>query len=181
MGPRRRFTSRQLASSTLATTWSYLANTGDRRLAGIGNVGLTAGQFSTYGYTTTPENFISGITETSDAAAVYPPAGTQTATYNTLNQLTNLGGQALTFDAVGNLTSDGQRTYTWDAENRLVGITYPGVAGKQTAFTYDGLGRRTTIASTPPGGGSAVTTSYLWCGSDICQARNAGNSTIRGY
>jgi RHS repeat-associated protein len=33
MGPRRRFTSRQRASSTLATTWSYLANTGDRRLA----------------------------------------------------------------------------------------------------------------------------------------------------
>jgi len=26
-----------------------------------------------------------------------------------------------------------------------------------------------------------VTTSYLWCGSDICQARNAGNAAIRGY
>jgi len=72
----------------------------------------------------------------------------------------------LTFDAVGNLTSDGQRTYSWDAENRLVGIVYPGVSGKQTAFSYDGLGRRTAIASTPAGGGSTVTTSYLWCGSD---------------
>jgi len=26
-----------------------------------------------------------------------------------------------------------------------------------------------------------VTTSYLWCGSDICQARNAGNASIRSY
>jgi len=63
----------------------------------------------------------------------------------------------------------------------LVGIAYPGVSGKVTAFTYDGLGRRVTIASTPAGGGSATTTSYLWCGSDICQARNASNATIKGY
>ncbi len=181
LGQTGQMTGRQLSASTLATTWSYLSNTGDRRLSGINNVGLTAGQFSTYAFTTTPENFIGDITETSDASAVYPAAGTQTATYNNLNQLTNLSGQALTFDAVGNLTSDGQRNYTWDAENRLIGITYPGVSGKATAFTYDGLGRRNSIASTPPGGGSAVTTSYLWCDEDICQARNASNSAIRSY
>src|SRR6185312_7489947 len=181
LGQTGQIASRQLASSTLATTWSYLDNTGDRRLAGIANTGLTAGQFSNFTYTTTPENFITGITESSDASAVYPALGSQTATYNTLNQLTNLSGQALTFDANGNLTADGQRTYAWDAENRLVGITYPGVSGKATAFTYDGLGRRATISSTPPGGGSATVTSYLWCGDDICQARNAGNTTIRSY
>ena len=181
LGQTGQIASRTLASSTLATSWSYLNNTGDRRLAGIANTGLTAGQFSNFTYTTTPENSISGITESSDASAVYPAAGSQTATYNTLNQLTNLSGQALTFDANGNLTSDGQRTYAWDAENRLVGITYPGVSGKATAFTYDGLGRRATISSTPPGGGSATVTSYLWCGDDICQARNAGNTTIRSY
>ena len=112
---------------------------------------------------------------------MFPGTLAQTASYNNLNQLTNLSGQALTFDAVGNLTSDGQRTYTWDAENRLLGIAYPGTPGKATAFTYDGLGRRVTIASTPAGGGSAVTTSYLWCGRDICQARNAGNSRTRSY
>lgn len=50
-----------------------------------------------------------------------------------------------------------------------------------TAFTYNGLSRRTAIASTPAGGGSATTTSYLWCGSSICQARNASNAPIRGY
>ena len=181
LGQTDQITSRQLASSTLATAWSYLTNTGDRRLAGIANTGLTAGQFSNFTYTTSPENFITGITESSDSSAVYPAAGSQTATYNTLNQLTNLSGQALTFDANGNLTADGQRTYAWDAENRLVGITYPGVSGKATAFTYDGLSRRATISSTPPGGGSATVTSYLWCGDDICQARNAVNTTIRSY
>ncbi len=181
LGQTDQITSRQLASSTLATTWSYLTNTGDRRLAGIANTGLTAGQFSNFAYTTSPENFITGITESSDVSAVYPAAGSQTATYNTLNQLTNLSGQALTFDANGNLTSDGQRTYAWDAENRLVGIGYPGVSGKATAFTYDGLGRRATISSTPAGGGTATVTSYLWCGDDICQARDAGNTTLRSY
>jgi len=181
LGQSGQIASRSLASSTLATTWSYLGNTGDRRLSGIANTGLTAGQFSTFTYTTTPENFITGIAESSDAPAVYPAAGSQTATYNTLNQLTNLSGQALTFDANGNLTADGQRTYAWDAENRLVGIGYPGVSGKATAFTYDGLGRRATISSTPAGGGSATITSYLWCGDDICQARDAGNTTTRSY
>ena len=181
LGQTGQITSRQLASSTLATTWSYLGNTDDRRLSGIDNVGLTSGHFSTFAYTTTPENFIGAITETSDATAVYPPAGSQTATYNNLNQLTNLSGQTLTYDAVGNLTSDGQRNYSWDAENRLVLITYPGQPGKQTAFTYDGLGRRRTITSTPPGGGSSITTAYLWCDEDICQARDGGNTPVRSY
>jgi RHS repeat-associated protein len=119
--------------------------------------------------------------ESSDTSAVYPGSLTQTAGYNNLNQLTNLSGQALTFDADGNLTSDGLRNYTWDAENRLIGITYPGQAGKATAFSYDGLSRRTAIASTPAGGGSAVTTSYIWCGARICQARNASNAVTREY
>ncbi|MBN9090210.1 MAG: hypothetical protein J0J01_25140, partial [Reyranella sp.] len=153
LGQTDQITSRQRASATLATTWSYLGNTGDRRLSGIANTGLTSGQFSNFTYTTTPENFITSITESSDAASVYPAAGSQAATYNSLNQLTNLSGQALTFDANGNLTADGQRSYAWDAENRLVGIGYPGVSGKATAFTYDGLGRRATVSSTPPGGG----------------------------
>jgi RHS repeat-associated protein len=181
LGQTGQITSRQLASSTLATTWSYLNNVGDRRLSGINNTGLSASHFSNFTFTTTPENFISGISESSDATAVYPATGSQTATYNNLNQLTNLSGQALTFDAVGNLTSDGQRNYAWDAENRLVSITYPGQPGKLTTFTYDGLDRRRTISSTPPGGGSATTTSYVWCDGAICQARDGSNATARGY
>jgi len=181
LGQTDQIATRTLASSPLATTWSYLDNTGDRRLAGIANTGLAAGQFSTFQFTTTPEDFITSITETSDAAIAYPAAGTQTATYDNLNQLTNLSGQALTRDANGNLTADGLRTYSWDAENRLVGIAYPGLPGKATAFAYDGLGRRTTISETPAGGGSIVTTSYIWCGQRVCQARDASNSPIRSY
>jgi RHS repeat-associated protein len=181
LGQTGQISQRQLASSTLATTWGYLPNSGDRRLASIDSTGLSAGQYSNYTYTTTPENFITAIGEISDASSVYPGSLTQSGAYNNLNQLTNLSGQTLTYDADGNLLSDGQRNYTWDAESRLVGISYPGQSGKLTAFSYDGLGRRTIIASTPVGGGSAVTTSYIWCGVRLCQARDASNSPTRGY
>ncbi|HXM70358.1 MAG TPA: peptidase C39, partial [Thermoanaerobaculia bacterium] len=167
LGQTGQITGRQLAGSSLATTWSYLTAYGDRRLAGISNVGLSTSQYSTYSYTTTPENFIAAIAETSGSATVYPSPGTQSASYNNVNALTNLSGQAFTYDAAGNLLSDGQRNYAWDAESRVVGITYPGLTGKATAFAYDGLGRRTAIASTPTGGGSAFTVSYIWCGSRL--------------
>ncbi|PKR89714.1 hypothetical protein CXZ10_07390 [Pleomorphomonas diazotrophica] len=169
------------AGATLQTAWSYLPNSGDRRLASIGNTGLTSGQYSNFAFDTTPENQITGITETSDAPAVYPAAGTQTATYNALNQLTDLSGQAFTYDANGNLTSDGTRNYTWDADNRLIGIAYPTTPGKATSFAYDGLGRRTTISHTPAGGGAAVATTYVWCGDRPCQARDASNQPQRAY
>jgi hypothetical protein len=97
------------AGSNLATSWSYLANSGDRRLAGISNAGLSASQFSNVQFTTTPENFISAIAETSDQPAAYPGTAAQTASYNNLNQLTNLSGQSLSYDLNGNLLSDGQR------------------------------------------------------------------------
>ncbi|RWA64665.1 RHS repeat-associated core domain-containing protein [Mesorhizobium sp.] len=180
LGQTGQITNRQLANSTLSTSWSYLSNSGDRRLAQISTVGLSVSQFSTYQYSTTPENLITAITETSDSSAAYPPAGSQTASYNNLNQLTNLSGQALSYDANGNLLSDGQRTYSWNAENRLINVTYPGQPGKATAFIYDGLGRRTVITSTPAGG-SATTTYYLWCGVSPCQSRNASNSPTRAY
>ncbi|MCC6471583.1 MAG: hypothetical protein IT563_24920 [Alphaproteobacteria bacterium] len=141
----------------------------------------TAGQYSNFQFATTPENIVASIAETSDSATVYPAAGAQTASYNNLNQLTNLSGQALTYDANGNLLSDGQRNYSWDAESRLVKITYPGQAGKQTDFVYDGLDRRTKITSTSTEGGSSVTMTYAWCGSRICQARNASNAVARSY
>ena len=126
-------------------------------------------------YNTDPD--LTNITETSDAASAYPTPFAQTATYNGLNQLTNLSGHTLTWDADGNVLSDGQRNYSWDAENRLIGITYP---GKQTAFAYNGFSQRAAITSTPAGG-SAVTTSYIWCGARPCQARNASNAVTREY
>jgi len=181
LGQTDQIVTRQLASSTVQTSWGYLPNSGDRRLASIGNTGYAAGQFSNYTFTTTPENFIHAITESSDSAAVFPAAGTQAASYNNLNELTTLAGQTRTYDANGNLTSDGQRNYSWDAEDRLVSITYPGQAGKLTTFGYDAQSRRVRISSTPAGGGSAVTTSFVWCGSAICQSRTAANAVKRQY
>ena len=60
-------------------------------MAQISNTGLVGIQSSVFAFATTPENFITGITETSDAATVYPATGSQSAVYNTLNQLTTLG------------------------------------------------------------------------------------------
>ena len=57
----------------------------------------------------------------------------------------------------------------------------PGVCRTNGVDRSSGLGRRTSIASTPAGGGSAVTTSYLWCNSRLCQARNAANAPTREY
>lgn len=154
-------------------TWGYLGNIGDRRLASINNDNLAQ-----YTVTTTPENLVTGVTVT--RPTTYPAAGTETASYNNLNQLTSLSGQALTYDADGNLLSDGTRNYTWDAENRLVGITFPAEPGQQVAFTYDGLGRRVEITSTPAGG-SPTTTTYTWCGFKPCVASNSNGTVARRY
>jgi RHS repeat-associated protein len=180
LGQTDQIVQRQLAGSSVATTWSYLPNIGDRRLAGINNVGLSAGQFSTFQFATLADGSIAAITETSDIADIYPGTGRQVASYNKLNQTAYVLDSVLRYDANGNLLSDGQRIYAWDAEDRLVGITYPGEPGKQTAFAYDGAGRRIAISSTPAGGPTA-TASYVWCNESLCQARNAGGATKRAY
>lgn len=183
LGQTNQIALRKLSGSgaTLQTAWSYLPNSGDRRLAGIDNTGLSSSQYSNFAFTTNAGNEITAITETSDTATVAPAVSTQTAAYNDLNQLTSLSGQAQTYDANGNLTSDGQRTYTWDAESRLVGIGYPAQPGKTTAFAYDGLGRRTQIVNTVAGGGSSTTRKFVWCGDRICQARDGAYNLTREY
>lgn len=180
LGQTDQTTSRQLAGSTLETSWSYLPNSGDRRLAGINNTGLSTSQYSNYTFTTTPYT-ITDTTEVNDSGSVYPTSYSQTASYNDLNQLTDLSGLSLTFDKNGNLLSDGERTYSWDAENRLISITYPTRPGKQTTFTYNALSQRVTVVSTPAGGGTSVTTSYIWCGSAPCQARDGTNAPTHEY
>jgi RHS repeat-associated protein len=186
LGQTDQIVSRQLGGSTLATAWSYLPNSGDRRLSEVSTTGLSSGEYSTFQYTTDAEAQITGTTQTSDAAPSYPAAGQQTAGFNNLNQITTLenpppSGQAYSYDADGNLLSDGTRDYSWDAENRLVGMTYPAHSGQATAFAYDGLGQRVTITDTPAGGGSPVATSYVWCGAGPCQARNSSNVVTREY
>lgn len=155
---------RSLDGSSLATTWSYLPNSGDRRLSGIANTGLASGQHTNFTFTTNVINQITSLTQSSDVSAATPTAASQTATFNALNQISSLNSQSVTYDANGNLTSDGTRTYTWDAENRLISVVTAGGSGQTLSFSYDGFGRCTTIATTPSGG-STVTASYLWCGS----------------
>ncbi len=182
LGQTGQITARSLTGSLLATSWGYLTGSGDRRLASVATTGLASGQSTGFAYTTNAEALITGTTQTTDGSAAYPAgAVAQTGAYSQLNQLTNLTGQHLTWDTDGNLLSDGVRTYSWDAENRLVAIAYTGVSGKATSLAYDGLGRRIQIASTPAGGGTATTTNYVWCGSQLCQARTAAGAEARGY
>jgi YD repeat-containing protein len=167
------------SGATLQTAWSYLPNSGDRRLAGINNTGLSASQYSNFAFATKSENEFTSITETTDGTEATPASVNQNASCNALNQLTNLSGQAQTYDANGNLLSDGQRSYAWDAENRLIAITYLSQSGKATNFVYDGVGRRTCIVSRPAGGGSSQTRNFVWCGDQICQARDASYALTR--
>ncbi|MGH7023082.1 MAG: hypothetical protein ACREEB_05755 [Caulobacteraceae bacterium] len=113
------------ALALLLLAVSSPASAHDRRLSGVSTSGLSLGQSTSFSFTTNASNFITRQVQTSDAIIAYPPGSlAQTASYNGLNQLSNLSGHALAYDAVGNLTSDGTRTYSWDAENRLVGIAF---------------------------------------------------------
>ena len=181
LGQTSQVTSRTLAGSALATSWSYGTNLQDRRLTGITNNGAFSGQQTAFTYQTDVLGRITDQTQTSDATAAMPAQLTQAAQYNNLNQQTVVGSQTQTYDAVGQLTSDGLRSYSWDAEGRLTGITYPAEPGKSTTFTYDGFGRRQSIVSTPAGGGTSTDRRLLWCGSEICQSRTPTGSVLKEY
>ena len=200
---------RRLTGGSVATAWSYLSNTGDRRLAAIANEHTGERQFN---YTTTPEDLITQIKEEKSGSlrqtwnigydneyrllsadstsegkygyALDPTGnisafGTTAAAYNNVNELTKVGTQPYVSDADGELVADGARTYAWDADNRLVGITYTAQPGKQTSFAYDGQDRRVAITTTVSG--IATTTNYIWCGQRICQSRNGTSAVNRLY
>jgi RHS repeat-associated protein len=167
--------------ANLSTTWSYLGNAGDRRLAAISNRGLVTGQFTDFAFTTSPNGLITGIAQSSDAAVPTPQPPTQTVSFNEVNEIASLSGQAYSYDANGNLLSDGTRTYSWDAENRLVAVGFAGEPSRQVTYRYDGLGRRITITDDQGGGGSAVERNFVWCRSQLCQARDESNNVERSY
>jgi RHS repeat-associated protein len=110
------------------------------------------------------------------------PSGTQSATYNNLNQLSALtrsdGDRQYSYDANGNLLSDGVRSFEWDARDRLTAV----VSGThRTEFTYDGLDRRVRVIEKE--GGSPVTDIWqVWCGGAICEERDAqAGATLKRY
>jgi len=176
LGQTQQLTVRQLlpVTSTLKTTWSYLDNTHDRRLSGISNTGLTAGQFTSFTFETTPENLITGITQSSDATVAEPEPSEQTISFNNVNAINDVSGQDYTYDANGNLTSDGERTYVWDAENRLSRISIED-STVVWDFEYDGLGRRHSVIRTHDANAGLR---LIWCGVEVCQSRNVDASIV---
>jgi RHS repeat-associated protein len=84
--------------------------------------------------------------------------------YNALNQLVSDAGSAPDTAA-----------YEWDAEERLTAITR-GTA--RSELGYDGLDRRVSV--TEKVNGSVVSDRrYLWCGSDLCEERDATGAVVR--
>lgn len=167
-------------TSSLKTTWTYLDNAHDRRLAGIGNTGLSPRQFTNFAFQTTPENSIVKIIQESNAIVASPASTTQAVSFNNLNQIAEVSGQAYTYDTNGNLTSDGERTYSWNAENQLVAISKVSDPLVQIRFRYDGFGRRIEMKDTPHDQGK-ITIKYAWCGESVCQARDNSYALSRSY
>lgn len=89
------------------------------------------------------------------------------------------GSQSFSYDDNGNMTSDGSRTYTWDGENRLVKIAYTGTQ-EETEFTYDAFFRRVKILE-KNNGSTTSDKRLIWCGTQICEERNSGNTTAKWY
>jgi RHS repeat-associated protein len=88
--------------------------------------------------------------------------------YNSLNQLANVGT---------NVAVSGE-SYEWDAEHRLVAIIR---GSRRVEMSYDGMGHRTRITQRDNG---TITRDrrYLWCGSDLCEERDAtGTNVVRRY
>ena len=87
--------------------------------------------------------------------------------YNARNLLTSISNSPL--PAI---------SYEWDAENRLVAIN---IGTHRTQLTYDGYGRyRRAIES--DGGIVSSEKSYLWCGGDLCEERDAtGANTLQRF
>lgn len=143
-------------------TWDYSHDQADRLLQGVSSGGA---QYA-YGY-----DSADNLTLQQGAA------GAVSASYNALNQISGLGsGPSFTYDANGNLTDDGVRTYNWDAENRLINIVSKADPTQVVTLRYDGLGRRTAIVSA-----AGVETRYLWCGEQLCQARDSSDAVVRHY
>ena len=86
------------------------------------------------------------LTTADDWSQFANASGSQTRTHNNAHELTAVNGVALSYDAKGNLVSDGMSgaSYTWDFDNRLSSAAAGAAA---TTFTYDALGRRTSMTT----------------------------------
>jgi len=105
----------------------------------------------------------------------YDPAGNRvaeqtgatanTATYNTLNQLS-------TISAAG-----AARTNEWDAQSRLTAV----VSGNQrTEFTYDGWSRLASIRHLTDGSEVSLRR-FVWCGKEMSEERDASGAVTKRF
>ncbi len=78
----------------------------------------------------------------------------------------------LTFDDNGNMVSETNPAvkYEWNAADKLVKITQ---GNNITEFVYDGFGRRVIEKLN-----GTITRRWLWCGSDLCEERNAAGGSV---
>jgi RHS repeat-associated protein len=99
------------------------------------------------------------------------PGGAWSGQPNADNQYETAQGAAWLYDGAGNLLDDGRRTYRWDAQSRLTTVQDK-ATGRRTLLGYDGLSRLQSLTEYATPATAPVETRYLWCGEQICQARN---------
>jgi RHS repeat-associated protein len=80
---------------------------------------------------------------------------------------------------ITNLITNGTNKCERDADDRLIQVTYPGT-GNNSQFTYDGLSHCAKIVETI-GGTVASTKQFIWCGEDMCEARDASSNLLSQY
>lgn len=144
-------------------TWSYTYDSAYR-------LATASASGSSYTY---------GLDAADNITSIQTPSSTTAASYNNLNQILSYGSQAYIYDKNGNVLDDGVRTYGWDAENRLLSVSPKSNTSQRTTFNYDGLGRRTAIATA--NNGIITNNRYLWCGQVLCQARTKTDEVLRRY
>lgn len=107
------------------------------------------------------------------------PAGTDTLSYGTANELLSLNTTTYGYDAKGNRTlkteAGGSTTYSYDDENRLVRVEIPGSPALVITYTYDPFGRR--IEKNVNG----TITRYLYDREDILLEYNGAGSIAARY
>jgi RHS repeat-associated protein len=60
----------------------------------------------------------------------------------------------------------------------LIGVASGGNPAQHIIYAYDGIGRRVAMAVGPS---KSILRTFTWCGSNLCQARDAGYSVERSY
>jgi RHS repeat-associated protein len=125
LGETDQITKRKLVGSSIVTTWGYLDNTNDRRLASTTNNGLRQ-----YQYTTSPDYLIQGITEETCYGGPCTPSRNWSMSYDNAEKLRNAtitgvqSSYAYTPDPAGNITQfqPGNRNASYGKVNQLLNL-----------------------------------------------------------